>query len=105
MKAVRHFFRLFVVAVLASAIVGCAPVENRKSNGEGIDDAAITAKVKTALVKDPDLSAAEINVDTFKGKVQLSGYVSDAEDVSRAASLARHVNGVKSVTNDLHVKK
>ena len=105
MKAVRHFFRLFVVAVFAAAIVGCAPTEKRKSTGEVIDDASITARVKTALIKDPDLSAAEINVDTYKGKVQLSGYVSDAEDVSKAASVARHINGVKSVTNDLHVKK
>lgn len=104
MKSANHVLRLFFAAVFAVAIVGCAPTEKRKSTGEVIDDAAITAKVKTALIKDPELSAAEINVDTYKGQVQLSGFVSDSEDVGNAGRVARGIQGVKSVKNDLHVK-
>ncbi len=104
MKSVNYALRLFFVAVFAVAIAGCAPTEKSKSTGEVIDDAAITAKVKSVLIKDPEISAAEINVDTYKGKVLLSGFVSDSEDVWRAGKLARDIKGVRSVTNDLHVK-
>ncbi len=96
--------RLFSVAVFAVAISGCAPTEKSKSTGEVIDDIAITAKVKSVLIKDPEISAAEINVDTYKGKVLLSGFVSDSHDVWKAGKLARDIKGVRSVTNDLHVK-
>jgi osmotically-inducible protein OsmY len=104
MKSVNYLLRPFFAAVLAVAIAGCASTEKSKSTGEVIDDAAITAKVKSAFIKDPDVSASEINVDTYKGKVLLSGFVSDAEDVSKAGKLARDIKGVRSVTNDLHVK-
>ena len=104
MKSVNYIFGLLFAAVFAVAVAGCAPTEKSKSTGEVIDDAAITAKVKSALIKDPEISAAEINVDTYKGKVLLSGFVSDADDVWKAGKLARDVRGVRSVTNDLHVK-
>lgn len=86
------------------ALVGCASTETSKSTGEYIDDAAITAKVKTELAKDPDVSAMQVDVTTFKGRVQLSGFVNNAAQKDRAAQLARGVNGVREVTNNLLIK-
>ncbi|HKQ24949.1 MAG TPA: BON domain-containing protein [Burkholderiales bacterium] len=103
MNSVKHFLRLFFAAAFAAAIAGCASPES-KSTGDLMDDVAITAKVKSAFIKDPDISAAEINVDTYKGKVVLSGFVSDSEDVRKAGELVRDIEGVRSVTSDLHVK-
>ena len=104
MTSANVFLRVFFAAVFAVAIAGCAATEKSKSTGELIDDVAITAKVKNAFIKDPDISAAEINVDTHKGKVLLTGFVSDSEDVWKAGKLARDIKGVRSVTSDLHVK-
>ena len=104
MDSVNYFLRVFFAAVFAVAIAGCAPTEKSKGTGELIDDVAITAKVKSAFVKDPDISAAEISVDTYKGKVLLSGFVSDSEDVEKAGKLARDIKGVRSVKSDLRVK-
>lgn len=69
-----------------------------------MDDAVITTKVKAAIVKEPNLKATEINVETFKGTVQLSGFVNTREAVSRAGAVASGVEGVKSVKNDIQVK-
>ena len=104
MKSAKHVSRLFSAAVFVVAIAGCAPAEKRQSAGEYIDDAWITSKVKGAFVKDPELSAAEIQVDTYKGDVQLSGFVADADDVGKAAAVAGGIKGVKSVKNDIQVK-
>jgi len=104
MKSVRNFSRLLLAAVFAVAIVGCAPAEKKQTTGEYIDDAWITSKVKGAFVKDPELSAAEIKVDTYEGEVQLSGFVADAGDVGKAAAVAGGIKGVKSVKNDIRVK-
>tara|TARA_R110001599_G_scaffold64023_3_gene178729 strand:+ start:328461 stop:328940 length:480 start_codon:yes stop_codon:yes gene_type:complete len=91
-------------AVMLTAVVGCASTSSKEGTGEYVDDSWITTKVKAAFVKDKTLSAAEINVETFKGTVQLSGFVKDKEDISKAASVARDVKGVKAVKNDLRMK-
>jgi hyperosmotically inducible protein len=96
---------MFCAAVLALAIVGCAPVEKRQSAGEYIDDAWITAKVKALLLKDDLLTGMKINVDTKDRTVQLSGFVDNGNQISRAVQIAGNVEGVKAVVNDLQLKK
>ena len=105
MKAPKQPSRLLIAALLAVAIAGCAPAEKKQTSGEYIDDAWITSKVKGAFVKDPQLSAAQIKVDTYQGEVQLSGFVPDAGNVGKAAAVAGGVKGVRSVRNDILVKK
>ena len=83
---------------------GCAGTSTRESTGEYIDDASITAKVKAAFVKDPMVKALQVNVDTFKGAVQLSGFVDTAEQKSRAEQVARGINGVSDVKNNITIK-
>jgi len=85
-------------------LVGCASQASRESTGEYIDDTAITAKVKAALVADKEVSALSVNVETFRGVVQLSGFADSQREISRAASVTRGVKGVKSVKNDLRIK-
>ena len=104
MQKARHFFQMLFSAILVSMIFGCAGNAHKESTGEYVDDSWITSKVKTAFVKDKSLKASEINVETYKGTVQLSGFVGDPGDVSHAAEVARSVKGVTSVKNDLHVK-
>ena len=103
---------LLVAAALASAaLAGCVTtVEEpaahpRQTAGEVVDDGVVTAKVKAKLVDDPLTKAYQISVETFKGAVQLSGFVDSAEARSRAAQLASTVSGVKEVTNSLQVRK
>lgn len=95
-----------IAALMMTAVVGCAstPADKHESAGQYIDDAAITTGVKAAIVKDPTLKVSEINVETYKGVVQLSGFVSSAQSISTATSAARSVQGVKSVKNDLRLK-
>ncbi|HUG24146.1 BON domain-containing protein [Piscinibacter sp.] len=88
----------------SAALVACASTARTEGTGEYIDDSVITAKVKTAVFNDPALKSAEINVETFKGKVQLSGYVGSQSDIDKAVVLARGVNGVTSVANDMRLK-
>jgi hyperosmotically inducible periplasmic protein len=83
---------------------GCAGTATRESTGEYIDDATITTKVKAAYVKDPVVKALQVNVDTFKGTVQLSGFVDTAEQKARAEQLAQGITGVAGVKNNITVK-
>ncbi len=94
----------FLLTVSMLVVIGCASSATESSTGEMIDDTVITTKVKAAIFQDEELSASEINVETFKGVVQLSGFVSDRSDVPRAAVVARGVAGVVSVRNSLVVK-
>lgn len=98
-------FTSMVSSLLIVALVACAPTAKRESPGEFIDDTMITGKVKAALVADPELKATEINVETYKGTVQLSGFVASPDDIPKAVQLARGVNGVKSVKNDIAIKR
>ncbi|MFL6707242.1 MAG: BON domain-containing protein [Massilia sp.] len=95
-----------IAALMMTSVVGCASTstEKHETAGQYIDDAAVTTGVKAAIVKEPSLKVAEINVETYKGVVQLSGFVSSAENIATATSVARSVNGVKSVKNDLRLK-
>lgn len=91
----------FFSAILLMTMVGCGGSPIKESTGELVDDSLITAKVKAALIKEPMTKATQINVETFKGVVQLSGFVSSASAIYKAAELANAVAGVKSVRNDI----
>lgn len=94
---------LFVAVIMALAL-GCASTSTSEGTGEYLDDTAITAKVQTAILQEASLTSAEINVETFKGVVQLSGFVGSRAEINTAVQVARKVEGVKSVRNDMHVK-
>ena len=87
-----------------TTLSGCASTDTQSGTGEYFDDTVITAKVKAAIFNDPDLKSAEINVETFKGVVQLSGFVRSREDIYRAVEVAKGVNGVVSVKNSMKLK-
>jgi hyperosmotically inducible periplasmic protein len=89
---------------LATLSSGCAGTATRESTGEYIDDASTTTKVKAAYVKDPLVKALAVNVDTFKGTVQLSGFVDTAEQKMRAEQIAAATPGVQAVKNNITVK-
>jgi osmotically-inducible protein OsmY len=91
-------------ATVAFTVVGCSSTGTHESTGEYVDDSVITAKVKASIFNEPNLKASEINVETYKGDVQLSGFVAQPEDAQRAADVARGVKGVSSVKNDIRVK-
>lgn len=99
---------LLAAITLASAPLvlssGCAGTATRESTGEYVDDTATTAKVKTELIRDPVVKARQVEVETFRGTVQLSGFVDTDEQKSRAAEIARTVTGVKEVKNNITVK-
>jgi osmotically-inducible protein OsmY len=83
---------------------GCAGTSTRESTGEYIDNSAITAKVKSALASDEVVKAREINVDTFRGIVQLSGFVNTSAEKERAEQVASRIQGVREVRNNITVK-
>jgi hyperosmotically inducible protein len=85
-------------------VVGCAGTATKESTGEYIDDSVITTRVKTALIRDEQVKAGEVNVETFKGVVQLSGFVSTRAAMARAVEIARGINGVTSVKNDMQIR-
>jgi osmotically-inducible protein OsmY len=95
-----------IAALMLSTVVGCAstPTDKHETAGQYVDDTAITTGVKAAILNAPTLKVAEINVETYKGVVQLSGFVSSAENIATASTVARSVSGVKSVKNDLRLK-
>jgi len=98
--------RLFAMLIAASMLfaIGCASTSTQESTGQYIDDSTITAKVKTAIFNEPTLKVAQINVETYKAVVQLSGFVNSYADINTAGSVARSVNGVVSVKNDIRLK-
>jgi osmotically-inducible protein OsmY len=93
-----------LAALMLTAVVGCASTRTQESTGQYVSDSAITTAVKAAILKEPSLKVAEINVETFKGVVQLSGFVRSNENIATAVGVARGVNGVQSVRNDMRVK-
>lgn len=102
------FFKVFTSAVIitafAATLSGCAPTPKKEGTGGYIDDTVITTKVKAELLHDNELKSREINVETFKGRVQLSGFVSSPQMANRAVSATRKVPGVTSVINNMQVK-
>jgi osmotically-inducible protein OsmY len=93
-----------LLAVSLVSVVGCASTTHQQGTGEYIDDSVITTKVKAAIFDDPITKVLEIKVKTFKGEVQLSGFVSSQDAANRAIALARGVTGVTSVKNDMQIK-
>jgi osmotically-inducible protein OsmY len=103
MRSLRGVGILVLTIVLAMAW-GCGSTATKEGTGEYVDDSVITAKVKAAILGDSTLKVNEINVETFKGVVQLSGFVRSKEDIDKAVQVARGVAGVKSVKNDMRIK-
>ena len=94
----------FLLAVVFISALGCAGSAKQESTGEYFSDSWITTKVKAALVDDPAVKATEVNVETFKGVVQLSGFVNNAGAMKQAIVVASGIKGVTSVKNDMRVK-
>jgi osmotically-inducible protein OsmY len=103
MKSLKHVYTLLAALAIATTL-GCASTAKSESTGEYIDDTAITAKVKKDIFDEPTLKSAEINVETFKGVVQLSGFVTSQANIGTATMVAKNVKGVSSVKNDMRVK-
>src|SRR5690606_27285103 len=101
MTAFNKYFSMLFMAFALVALVGCSVASGQKSAGEFVDDSVITTRIKAAFVEDPDLKVTEIQVETFKGVVQLSGFVSSNAMAQRAVEVARGITGVKSVNNDM----
>jgi len=103
MKCCNKLTAIFL-AILLTSLLGCASTTTQEGTGEYIDSTVITTKVKAAIFDEPTLKSAEINVETFKGVVQLSGFVSSRDDIEKAVEIARQIEGVKSVKNDMQLK-
>jgi len=102
-KYCNKFAALFV-AFLVASLLGCASTATQEGTGEYIDNTIITTKVKAAILNEPTLKSSEINVETFKGVVQLSGFVSSQASIDKAVEVTQQVIGVKSVKNDMKLK-
>lgn len=105
MMRTTNFIKCFFMGLFLFAFfAGCAGNYKKESTGEYFDDSVLTTKVKAQIFDDPMLKVLEINVETFKGEVQLSGFVNSAAASARAVEVARSVKGVKSVKNSMVVK-
>ena len=104
MVKLHRILKLLVCIGLITTFLGCAATQKRESTGQYVDDSVITTKVKAAIFNEATLKTLQINVETFKGEVQLSGFVDSAQSVKKAGEVAGSVNGVVSVRNNLIVK-
>ena len=103
MTMLKRFSGFFIVALMISAL-GCASSSQKASTGEYIDDSVITTKVKTAIFNEPSLKVNQITVETYKNVVQLSGFVDSSASMNKAVAVARSVEGVSSVKNDMRLR-
>lgn len=97
-------FNAACAILMVAALAACAPTSKSEGTGEYVDDSVITAKVKTAFAEDPQVKATQVKVETFKGTVQLSGFVDSRAQAERAVRLARQVKGVQAVKDDTVVR-
>lgn len=104
MLNVGRMTKILACIFLLVAFVGCSAANKRGSAGDYVDDTVITTKVKAAIFEEPTLKTLQINVKTFQGEVQLSGFVDSAQNVAKAGEVARAVDGVVKVNNDLIVR-
>lgn len=104
MFKMNRVMTILVCLVLVVAFTGCASTSKQESAGQYIDNSVITTKVKTAIFNEPTLKSLQITVESFKGEVQLSGFVDSAQSAKKAGELARSVEGVVAVENNLIVK-
>lgn len=105
MKKMQPITKLMVCLCLITAFLGCNATQNKESTGQYIDDSAITTKIKAGIFDDLRLKSLQIEVQTFKGIVQLSGFVDSPQKANIAGEVAGLVAGVKEVKNDLVVKQ
>ena len=103
MNMLKRLSAVFIAALLVSAL-GCATQSEPQSPGAYMGDSWVTSKVKTAILNEPSLKVLQINVETYEGVVQLSGFVDNAASRTKAAEIARSVQGVKTVKNDLAIR-
>ncbi len=103
MKRTSIYTTIILITMMA-LFLGCASTSKQAGTGEYVDDTVITAKIKAAILGDATLKSAEINVETFKGVVQLSGFVNSQADINKAVEVASAITGVKSVTNSMRLK-
>jgi osmotically-inducible protein OsmY len=99
-----HKFGISLSALLLAATLGCASTPKQEGTGEYVDDSVVTTKVKTAILGDPALKVFQINVETFKGTVQLSGFVNNRAMAEKAVQVATAVTGVKAVRDDMIIR-
>lgn len=100
----HNISRIILAFAVTLMLAACASGPNETSTGEYIDDTVLTSRVKSALLNDPAVSGLSVNVETFKGTVQLSGFVKSVTERNRAVQLAREVTGVKQVKNDILIR-
>ena len=99
------FLKLTAIVGVLAVASACSATRTQQSAGEVIDDSVLTSKVKVALIDDPTTKAGQINVETYRGVVQLGGFVDSTTMKARAGELARSVDGVKDVRNDLEIRQ
>jgi osmotically-inducible protein OsmY len=101
----RNAAALIVAVMMSSGLIaGCASTSTQQSTGQAIDDGVVTAKVKAKLIEDPMTKAHQIGVETFKGTVQLTGFVESNQARTRALQLAKEVEGVKQVKDAMEIR-
>jgi len=100
----RSLVKFLAAVLMATFLAACAGTSNQASTGEFIDDAILTTRIKTALVKDPMVSAIDVSVESFKGAVQLSGFVKTTGERDRAVKIANDVPGVTQVFNSIQIR-
>jgi hypothetical protein len=103
MIMLKRFSALLFAALMVSAL-GCATQSEPQSPGAYMDDSWVTTQVKTAILNEPSLKVLQINVETYKGVVQLSGFVDSPASQAKAIEIARAVEGVTSVKNDMRLR-
>ena len=104
MENYMNIFKIILCTLLLASLVSCAGSRTQESTGQYVDDSTITAKVKAAIFEEDSLKSTQITVVTYKGVVQLSGFVNSSKSVNKAGQIAQNIDGVKSVKNDLVVK-
>jgi osmotically-inducible protein OsmY len=104
MKKRNRFIGYFILVMLIATFVACASTSKQESTGEYVDDSVITTKIKSLLAGDDFLKSFQISVETYKGTVQLSGFVGSQKAIDKASQIAASVKGVKSLKNNLIVK-
>lgn len=100
----KQFTQIVLAAMMALVLAACAGTSKQESTGEYIDDTILTTRVKTALLNDPLVSGLAVNIETYKGTVQLSGFVKSVAERNRAVDLARGVKGIRQVKNDILIR-
>jgi osmotically-inducible protein OsmY len=104
MKKSTILISFLVILMFIATLAACASTRTHESAGEYVDDSVITTKVKALLAEDDFLKSFKISVETYKGKVQLSGFVNNQDAVNKASAITRSVKGVRSIKNNLIVK-